>query len=192
MINQATALVRPKKRLVILALMAALHVSACGSLPNTKSYQGAGKISGAVSGSYIGHLMARQSGALTSGLGGAYVGFNIIRLFASKRNEAIGTFNRALEYNKRGLTTSWQNRHDWTSGSYTPMGTIRRPDGMFCRQVLETTRINNQMFQNTVLACRHGKEDWRVVPQSEMAVFVNSFPSIKNLARLVAASQSAA
>lgn len=155
------------KHRAIAALLIASLLPACETIPNKTGYQGSGAILGAAGGSYIGQLMGGKLGAAGGGIGGAFIGFNIIRLLLNKEDEAKDAFNHALEFNSAGVTTSWRNRHGGSYGSYTPMRTIKSPTGVYCREIYEVVRINHRLFSNTVQACRHGRKDWRLIPQAE-------------------------
>jgi surface antigen len=114
---------------VIIAGFVVVSLVGCQAVPNMQGNQGSGTIVGAATGSYIGKMMGGNN--LAGGAAGAVVGFNLIRMFANKRDYAIKAFQHAAEHNSKGVTTNWHNPHDWTYGSYTPIDTIQRPDGVY-------------------------------------------------------------
>jgi surface antigen len=151
-----------------LIVVVTVSVAGCQTVPDLKGTQGSGTIAGATTGSYIGQRMSGNS--VAGGAAGAVIGFNLIRMFANKRDYAIKAFQRAAEHNSRGVTTNWYNPHNWSNGSYTPISTIQRPDGVYCRRIAETVRMNHQLYSNVVQTCRTGPLDRRwVVVRSDMA-----------------------
>jgi surface antigen len=150
----------------------------CQSVPNMDGTQGSGTIAGAATGSYISQMMGGNN--LAGGAAGAIVGFNLIRMFANKRDYAIKAFQYAAEHNTKGVTTNWHNPHNWTYGSYTPIDTIQRPDGVYCRRISETVRMNHRLYQNMVQTCRVGPIDQRwVVVTGDMSSLQGPEPDSK-------------
>ncbi len=146
----------------ICILTAAMLMSACSTLPNMKGYNGAGTIVGAATGGYIGTKFGNTSGGIAGGLLGAYAGYNILRMFGEKRDYAMEAFQRSEEHTSKGVTTNWHDPHKWEYGSYTPTGTIQTSSGVYCRRMLETVKINQRLYQNTVQACRNKDGRWVV------------------------------
>lgn len=140
-----------------------LFLIGCDALPNLKGKQGTGMILGAGVGSYIGQVAGGDVLTAGGGLMGAYVGFNMLKMFNDKRKYAEEAFFNALETSPKFSTTSWYNPYDNTSGSYTPIATYQRPDGAYCREVSETVRYNSRLHTNRVTACREDDGKWKLM-----------------------------
>ena len=147
------------KQTLIGTLTAALLVSACSTVPDLKGSNGSGTILGGASGTYIGSQYS-DTGAVAGGLAGAYIGYNILSLFSQKREYAKEAFQKAAEYNHMGQTANWHDPYKWEYGSYTPYDTVQTNNGVYCRQILETVKISQQLFSNMVTACRNKDGQW--------------------------------
>jgi len=142
----------------------------CGKLPDTNGYQGIGTIGGAGAGMAVSQSIRfgghTASGQVAGTLIGAHLGYNLLGVFIGDGAKyPRRAFIRAVEYNPKSVTTNWKNPWNYNSGSFTPVQTFQRPDGTYCRKVLETMVVNGRIYGNKVIACRIEREKWQIIAQ---------------------------
>jgi len=85
-----------------------------------------------------------------------------------------GALQHTLEKLVSGTDGRWLNPDTGHSGVIVPTGTLQRPDGVFCRQYRETTRLGNVDDLRLGIACRQAGGTWKiryeVVPREEESV----------------------
>jgi surface antigen len=138
-------------KILLVALFSVSLLTSCVS--QNKGYQGVSTIIGG------------QIGGQAAGLPGAIFGAGLALSFVKMRNnnkEVKIAFQKAMEYNSRGVSRSWSNPYDQTNGSFTPVNAFQLNNGTYCREVIETYQVNYRIHQNTVVACRVSKLNWKV------------------------------
>ena len=81
----------------------------------------------------------------------------------NKIDKPIWAFQKTAEDSPRGQTASWYI-DSFSNGSYTAGSSVQRADGIYCRTIFETVRVNRNLTSRTVNACRTGKAPWRWEP----------------------------
>lgn len=85
-----------------------------------------------------------------------------------------GVLQHTLEKRVSGTDGVWHNPDTGHSGVIVPTRTVQRPDGVFCRQYRETTRLGGADDLRFGLACRQADGSWKVsyelVPKEEESV----------------------
>lgn len=113
-------------------------------------------------------LLAAGVAGLMIGVGGTAVG---VRLGGEPAVPAMtvadlalrgGVLQHTLEKRVSGADGQWRNPDTGHSGAITPIRTVQRPDGVFCRQYRETTRLGVVEDLRFGLACRQADGNWKV------------------------------
>jgi surface antigen len=123
-----------------------------------------GGIAGALLGSTIGDgagkSVAIAGGAILGSLAGSYLGKSMdqkdLEIQQRKQHEA-------LENNKTGSTTSWQNPDSQASGSITPTNTFKNHAGQNCREYTQNIKIGEKTEKVFGTACRRHDGSWEVL-----------------------------
>lgn len=158
---------------VAVALMAAVAVplGACqrGSYGDYGTKETFGTLGGAALGGFVGsqfgsgggRLAATAAGVVLGGLLGNYVGRG---LDEADRLEAERTAYQALEYERDGSQSSWQNPNTGHYGYTTPTNTYQASNGQYCRQYQTTIVIDGRAESATGTACRNDYTgEWEIV-----------------------------
>lgn len=153
---------------LITALSAISVLSACAE-SQTNQKQTIGTIIGAGIGAIVGSNVGKGKGRLTAvalgTLGGALAGSQLGKALDDidklKANEAQQS---ALEQNKDGESSTWQNPNTGNSGRVTPTRTARnKSTGEDCREYEHEILISGKKELVTGTACRKSDGSWRVI-----------------------------
>lgn len=152
----------------VLVVAAALTLGACannGQQLGTKQTVGGllGAVGGAVAGSNIGGGKGRVAAVAVGTLLGAFVGSEIGKSLDNADKAAMAqTTHNALETQKVGTTSTWQNPDSGHSGTVTPTKTYQAPSGQYCREYTQTVNIGGQTEEAFGKACRQPDGTWKI------------------------------
>lgn len=140
-------------------------LSACAGQYNRAQ---TGTLAGGALGGIVGSKFGKGSGQLlATGFGavlGAYFGNQIgAQLDEKDRMQMAASTQNALEFNKSGQTTSWQNPDSGHSGKVKPVKTYQRNDGRYCREFSQQINIDGKPHQAYGTACRQPDGKWEIV-----------------------------
>ena len=119
-----------------------------------------GGLVGSKIGSGKGQLAATAVGTLLGALAGSEVGKSLDRI---DRMHAAQTSNAALEGNRAGQMSSWNNPDSGNSGNFTPTRTYRTSSGQYCREYQQTVMVGGREQSSYGTACRQPDGSWRIV-----------------------------
>ncbi|RDD63486.1 RT0821/Lpp0805 family surface protein [Ferruginivarius sediminum] len=150
------------------ALALALAVAGCAQNGGPGTKETIGGLSGAAIGGFLGskvgdgrgQLAATAAGAVIGGLAGLSIGRSLDR---ADRAKAAETTHDALEHNKTGEVSRWENPDSGHSGSVQPTETYQRNDGTYCREFQQTVTIGGKTEQAYGTACRQPDGSWKIV-----------------------------
>ena len=118
-----------------------------------------GGLLGSQIGSGTGNKVAIGAGVLAGGLFGNRVG---AKMDCDDQEYHNRTAQRALETQRIGATSRWNNPDSGHSGSVTPQRTWQRYDGRYCREFEQSVKIEGQLERATGTACRQDDGTWRI------------------------------
>jgi surface antigen len=122
----------------------------------------AGAIGGAWVGSNVGkgkgNIAAIAVGTLLGGYLGKSVGASLDKADQAYHGK---TYQYALEKNKSGTSSSWQNPDSGHSGSVTPINTFER-NQQHCREFSQTVTIGGNVEEAYGIACRQPDGTWKI------------------------------
>jgi len=155
-------LAEPELRRIALVIGCAFLAISCSNV-GPKAVVGAA--TGAAAGGLIGAAAGGgaegiAAGVLLGGLAGGAVGDALDqrdRELASQSNQY------ALESNRAGQASAWQNPDSGHSGSITPTRTYQTSQGQFCREYQQTVVVGGESQDAYGTACRQPDGSWRVV-----------------------------
>jgi len=118
---------------------------------------------GALGGSQIGDGRGKLVAVAVGTLLGAVIG-NEIGLSLDKADKlyANQTANYALEQNRSGQQSTWQNPDSGNYGTITPTRTIYNDVGQPCREYQQTITVGGRSQSGYGTACRDANGDWRI------------------------------
>lgn len=134
---------------------------------NTGPKQQIGALTGMIAGGAIANDLAHSSknkgaytvlGAFIGGVMGQNIGSQLDEL---DRQMAQSAYNRALEYNQTGMSTTWMNPDNGNSGSVTPTRTYKLT-GKYCREYTQEITIGGQKQTAYGTACRQPDGSWKL------------------------------
>ncbi len=143
-------------------LCCAFFVISCSNVgPNAAM----GAATGAAAGGLIGAASGGgaegiAAGVLLGGLAGGVIGD---ALDQRDREMAYRNNQRALESNRVGHASTWQNPDSGHSGSFTPTRTYQSSQGQYCREYQQTIVVGNESQDAYGTACRQPDGSWRIV-----------------------------
>lgn len=118
---------------------------------------------GALAGSQIGSGKGQLAAVAIGALGGAYLGSEVGRsLDKADRMYAERNAQSALEHNRVGTSSSWQNPDSGHSGTITPTKTYQTASGNNCREYQTTVIIDGREERAYGRACRQADGSWKV------------------------------
>ncbi|HER27620.1 MAG TPA: glycine zipper 2TM domain-containing protein, partial [Rhodospirillales bacterium] len=134
------------KKMIAVPLVAIALLTGCAE--GTANKQTFGTVIGAGLGALVGAQFGSGKGqilaAVVGGLAGAYAGSEIGKVLdANDRDMAQQTAQLALETNKTGYASSWQNPDSGHSGSATPTSTYQQ-GGKDCREFETTVNVDSK------------------------------------------------
>ena len=145
---------------LILALSACAEDQGAKQTGGTLIGAGLGALVGSQIGGGTGQLVAVAVGALA----GAYVGGEVGKsLDRADKLSMERTSQRALESNRTGQTSSWQNPDSGHSGTLTPTQTYQSAAGTDCREYQQTVTIDGKTERAHGRACREPDGTWKIV-----------------------------
>lgn len=159
---------RNASTLVITVFAAALTLAGCAGDDGPSGGEVAGAAGGAVVGGVVGSQIGSGTGRLiATGAGaalGALVGQQIGKALSEEDEERMtATTGDALENNRTGETSTWNNPDTGHRGEVTPTETYRRDDGQPCREFRQTVYIDGEPEQAYGTACRQPDGTWKIV-----------------------------
>jgi surface antigen len=131
-----------------------------------------GEILGTLAGAALGGLVGSQFGsgtgnAVAIGAGvvaGGFLGNRIGKsLSCQDQEQHYATTQNALENQKTGQTSSWNNPDTGHSGEITPTRTYTSTDGVPCRDFTQTIYVDGKYEQIDGTACRQPDGTWKPV-----------------------------
>ncbi len=145
--------------ILVIALGACQQGQVNKSTGGTLIGAGLGGLLGAQFGSGAGQLAAVAIGAL----GGAFIGSEIGKSLDNADKAALErTSQGALEANRIGQTSTWQNPDSGHSGSVTPTRTYQTASGENCREYQQTVTIAGKTETVFGTACRQSDGTWKI------------------------------
>ena len=146
----------------------ALMLSACannGQQLGAKQTAGGllGAVSGAIAGSNIGRGKGKVAAVAVGTLLGAFLGSEIGKSLDNADKAAMAeTTQYALENQKAGTTSTWQNPDSGNSGTITPVRTYQTPAGKYCREYTQTVTIGGRTEEAYGKTCRQPDGTWEI------------------------------
>jgi len=119
-----------------------------------------GGLAGAQFGSGSGQLAAVAIGTLLGAFVGSEVGKSLDK---ADQAYAAQTANEALESNRSGERSDWQNPDSGHYGSVTPTRTVYNDAGQPCREFQQTITVGGKTETAYGTACRDADGNWRIV-----------------------------
>ncbi len=156
---------KPMKPIIPFVLIFSLAACAEGQYGN-KQVGGAilggalGGLAGSKIGSGKGQLAATAVGTLLGALAGSEFGKSLDKV---DRMHAAQTSQSAMEVNRVGQTSSWQNPNSGNSGTVTPTRTYQSAAGQYCREYQQTIMVGGREQSGFGTACRQPDGSWRIV-----------------------------
>ena len=155
-------LAEPELRRIASLLCCAIFAISCSNV-GPKAVVGAA--TGAAAGGLIGAAAGGgaegiAAGVLLGGLAGGAIGDAL-----DQRDRELASQNNqyALESNRAGQASDWQNPDSGHSGSFTPTRTYQTGQGQYCREYQETVMVGGESQDAYGTACRQPDGSWRVV-----------------------------
>lgn len=121
---------------------------------------GAGAVTGAQFGKGKGQLLAVAIGTIAGALIGREVGRT---LDEADRMAMQRTAQVALEKNRTGDASEWDNPDSGHSGTITPTRTYQEASGTYCREYQQTVTIGGKQQRAYGTACRQPDGSWKII-----------------------------
>lgn len=150
------------KKLLLVAVVATL--TGCQSMGQRETV---GTLGGAALGGLVGAQFGGGSGrAITTAVGivgGALIGRGIgQRLDRADAQRHSRTFYTALENNRTGSMSRWQNLSTRSSGYTVPVQTYQKSGGVYCREYQTVVTVAGRSQSAYGTACRQPDGSWKV------------------------------
>lgn len=154
-------------RITTLVVAAGLALGACAQQQNAPK-QTIGTLGGAAAGGLLGAQFGSGTGKLVGvalgALGGAFLGSEIGKTMDTvDKQQAAGTQQQALEYNRTGQASTWSNPDTGARGTVTPIRTYQANSGQACREYRHDVKVGDKTEQVIGQACRQSDGTWKVV-----------------------------
>jgi len=129
-------------------------------------------ILGTLVGAALGGLVGSQIGGGTGNkiaigagvLAGGFFGNKISKsMNCADQDKHYSTTQNALETQKAGETSTWNNPDTGHKGEVTPTRTYKSAEGMPCREFTQTIYVEGDYEQVDGKACRNSEGAWEVV-----------------------------
>jgi len=149
------------KKTSLPAIVGLMTLSLVGCATNREE---SGALTGAVVGGVVGSQIGGGSGkAIATGVGfllGAIIGGDIGHTLdvMDERNA-----QRALENNRTGQATSWNNPDEGKQITVVPTRTFQSDAGGYCREYQTDVVVNGQRQQAYGTACRQPDGSWKIL-----------------------------
>jgi len=139
-----------------------------GACQNMGQKEMIGTAAGAGVGGLIGSQFGHGSGQLAATAAGVFIGGLIGNQIGASMDEADRQRAReaeyaALERNRDGEYSRWDNPNNGHSGYSVPERTYQNSDGQYCREYQTTVVIDNRPQSGHGTACREPDGTWRLV-----------------------------
>lgn len=121
---------------------------------------GIGGLVGSHFGKGSGKLAAVAIGALAGALIGRHVGESLDR---ADRLAMERTAQNALERNRTGSASTWENPDTGHSGTVKPVKTYKTAHNQYCREYQQTVTIGGKTENAYGTACRQPDGSWKIV-----------------------------
>jgi surface antigen len=145
------------------ALVLALAACAPGQVKKQTGGTLIGAGLGALTGSQIGGGKGKLAAVAIGALAGAYLGSEVGKsLDRADRLAMEQTSQTALESNRSGQASSWNNPDSGHSGTVTPTRTYQTASGGPCREYQQTVTIDGKTEQAYGRACRQSDGSWKI------------------------------
>lgn len=158
---------RHANKVTITLFAAALALAGCG-----RGGPSGGELAGATGGAVLGGLAGSQIGSgsgrlIATGAGaviGALVGQQVGKaLTEGDEQRMTSTTADALENNRTGEASTWENPDTGHRGRIEPTETYQRDDGQYCREYHHTIYIGDEPKDAYGTACRQPDGSWKIV-----------------------------
>jgi surface antigen len=121
---------------------------------------------GAVGGGVIGSKVGKGLGNTAAIIGGTLIGGLLGSEIGKSLDKADITYHgatqvQALENNRSGISSSWNNPDSGAHGSFTPTKTYRSSNG-YCREFTQTVSVGGQTQKAYGTACRQPDGSWQM------------------------------
>jgi surface antigen len=151
-------------RLARAALPCLVLLAACQPGANQTGSTLAGAAAGGLVGSQFG---SGAGGAAMTGLGallGALAGSDVGKRLDDADRALIEQRTRTvLDTGPAGQAQDWRNPDSGNHGTITPVRTLKRPDGAYCREYQQTVTVAGRTEQAYGTACRQLDGSWKIV-----------------------------
>jgi surface antigen len=152
------------KKYISIAIIAVFVLAACADGQEKQTFGtivgvGVGALIGSHIGGGNGRLASIALGAAAGGWLGSEAGKS---LDEADKKAAQETAQKAMEANKSGQVSSWNNPDSGNSGSYTPTSTYKDND-QDCREFESTVTVDGKTEPAKGRACRDADGTWHIV-----------------------------
>lgn len=155
------------KKLVLIAAIATLGLSACNTLQGAGTKQTIGGLGGAVAGGLLGaqvgdgkgQLIATGAGVLLGGLLGSEIGSSLDN---ADKAYAMQAQNQAFSA-PVGEKISWNNPQSGNSGIVTPVRDGYASSGRYCREYQQEITVGGKRESAYGTACQKPDGSWEIV-----------------------------
>lgn len=147
------------RKVIAVLLTAAVMVGCTNTGPNQTGGQIIGGVAGGLLGSQFGGGDGRLVATAVGAIAGTFIGGQVGKSMDDRdRALASQSANTALENNRDNVSSSWNNPNTSRKGSFTPVNSYQRNDGVWCRDYVNTVYIDGKAQQMKGRACRiHGE-----------------------------------
>ena len=150
------------KKLLILPLVATLvGCQSMGQRETVGTLGGAalGGLVGAQFGGGSGRAIATAVGIMGGAMIGRGIGQQLDRVDAQRHSR---TFYTALENNRTGTMSRWQNLSTRSSGYTVPVQTYQKSGGVYCREYQSVVTVAGRSQSAYGTACRQPDGSWKL------------------------------
>lgn len=155
------------KKLVLIAAIATLGLSACNTFQNAGTKQTIGGLGGAVAGGVLGsqvgggsgRLIATGAGVLLGGLLGSEIGASLDN---ADKAYAMQAQDRAFSA-PVGERINWNNPESGNSGYVTPVRDGYASSGRYCREYQQEITVGGKRQSGYGTACQKPDGSWEIV-----------------------------
>jgi surface antigen len=159
-----------KQIIVTTTLLFSLSACTTGGQPLTAQQiftkENIGGVIGAAGGAWAGSNVGKGKGNIAAIATGTLLGGFVGKSIGSSLDKAdklyhAQTHQKALELNKTGKRTSWDNPDTGNKGSVTPTKTFKQ-GRLDCREYIQTITTGLDSHQATGVACRQSDGTWKI------------------------------
>lgn len=155
-------------RKVLLVTLAVSVISACTHEDGRLHKTNIGTVTGAVLGGIVGSQFGGGEGKIAMGVLGAALGGLAGHAIGSQLDKAdleyqSRTAYEALEYNRTGAASRWENPDSRHYGSFIPTRTYVDSRGRNCREYTTKIFVGQKMEEGFGRACRRDDGSWEII-----------------------------